>query len=774
MAPEQATFNAIDVDTRADIYALGVILYELLTGSTPIPRDSLRRAGLEEMLRVIREVEPPTPSSRISTSDALPSLAAARHIEPARLSRFVRGDLDWIVMKALAKERHRRYDSAIGLANDIERFTNHEPVLAGPPTAGYRLRKFARRNRGQVVAAALVLVSLLGGLMSVLLVEARANASLKTSNEALTEANARATKANAELKTSKAAVQARYDLAVDAIKTFHTGVSEDFLLKEDQFKELRNRLLKSAADFYGKLGGLLDKETDFGSRRALAQSNFELAELTRKVGRPEASLATHRAVLAAREALSAEHEADVSLKVDVGRSLNAVALLLESMAKTGEALTTYRRSESLMEGLAEIDLSASSTLGGCRSSIGQLLFRTNRPAEALRVYRQARNELEKLASAPGASGTDKLELARTIHRIAFLCLYYSQVQEAETEYRAALDIRQRLADDNPNSTEFLLSLAMGHIGLGTAQRYTDKPKDAEANLRRGLTITESLASDHPAVTEFRAARSSTQFHLSLLLNDLGRLKEAELVLRAALREIQALVSENPAIIAYQDSVAMIRTVLGRTHRQIGRLSDAEAECRASLVGIEELGRDYPGHLLLANHLPHVLCELGDVVRSLGRFDEARTLYERLVAVSEPPVVETPNDPEYLVKLVGALWRRGLTRRALGDIAGAVADVRRAVELSDRLPARTATYQVERACSHASLAGLAGQSGARVSAAEGEAAASRGMEWLRRAAEVGYGNVDALRSEPAFDAIRARADFRLLMMDLAFPDDPFSH
>ncbi len=164
MSPEQVAGNALDIDTRADIYSLGVILYELLTGSTPIRREMFNQAAADEMVRLIREVEPPTPSSRISTSDKLnlPSIAATRQTEPARLSRFVRGDLDWIVMKALAKERNRRYESAIALAQDIERFMNHEPVTAGPPAALYRFRKFARRHRTALTTAgafALLLVA---------------------------------------------------------------------------------------------------------------------------------------------------------------------------------------------------------------------------------------------------------------------------------------------------------------------------------------------------------------------------------------------------------------------------------------------------------------------------------------------------------------------------------------------------------------------------------------------------------------------------------------
>ena len=164
MAPEQATFNAVDVDTRADVYALGVILYELLTGSTPIDKKQLGKAAFEELLRVIREDEPPTPSSRLSTGDGTPSAAAVRDTEPAKLGRLVKGELDWVVMKALAKDRDRRYDSAAGFARDVERFLNHEPVAAGPPSAGYRVRKFVRRHRGPVVAAGLLMVALVAGL----------------------------------------------------------------------------------------------------------------------------------------------------------------------------------------------------------------------------------------------------------------------------------------------------------------------------------------------------------------------------------------------------------------------------------------------------------------------------------------------------------------------------------------------------------------------------------------------------------------------------------
>src|SRR5262249_23212269 len=148
MSPEQAEMSGLDVDTRSDIYSLGVLLYELLTGTTPLEAERLRSAGYAEMQRIIREEEPPRPSLLLSTpGQQLTIVAGDRHCAPLRLRQILRGELDWIVMKALEKDRTRRYETANGLARDIQRYLADEPVEACPPSAGYKLRKFARKYR---------------------------------------------------------------------------------------------------------------------------------------------------------------------------------------------------------------------------------------------------------------------------------------------------------------------------------------------------------------------------------------------------------------------------------------------------------------------------------------------------------------------------------------------------------------------------------------------------------------------------------------------------
>jgi serine/threonine protein kinase len=164
MAPEQAGFAGADIDTRADIYSLGVILYELLTGLRPIDGKRLRKAALSEMVRILEEEVPSKPSTRLSTDESLPSLAALRQTEPKKLMAMLRGELDWMVMKCLEKQRDRRYETANGLARDLQRYLADEPVEARPPSASYRFRKFVRRNKGSAIAASLVVVALVTGM----------------------------------------------------------------------------------------------------------------------------------------------------------------------------------------------------------------------------------------------------------------------------------------------------------------------------------------------------------------------------------------------------------------------------------------------------------------------------------------------------------------------------------------------------------------------------------------------------------------------------------
>src|SRR3989475_8483612 len=168
MSPEQAEMSGLDIDTRSDIYALGVLLYELLTGKTPFDANELLKAGLDEMRRTIREKEPERPSTRVSTlrGEELTTTAKRRGLEPPKLINLLRGDLDWIAMKCLEKDRARRYETANGLASDIQRHLNNEPVVARPPSALYRIEKLVRRNRLAFTAAALLALALVLGIVA--------------------------------------------------------------------------------------------------------------------------------------------------------------------------------------------------------------------------------------------------------------------------------------------------------------------------------------------------------------------------------------------------------------------------------------------------------------------------------------------------------------------------------------------------------------------------------------------------------------------------------
>ncbi len=239
MSPEQAKLNQLEVDTRSDIYSLGVLLYELLTGSTPHRRDRLSAAAFDEMLRIVREEEPPKPSTRLSTAEGLPLIAANRGLEPSQLNRMVRGELDWVVMKALDKDRNRRYQSPDSLAADIGRFLHNQAVEACPPSITYKMRKLAKRNKAAVSTAAAILATLLLATAASTWQAIRAMRAERVVARSLVSETSARKDAEAHLERTRAAVEEFFGL-----------VSQDKLFDVPSFQPLRKDLLEAAVRYY--------------------------------------------------------------------------------------------------------------------------------------------------------------------------------------------------------------------------------------------------------------------------------------------------------------------------------------------------------------------------------------------------------------------------------------------------------------------------------------------------------------------------------------------
>jgi serine/threonine protein kinase len=547
MSPEQATLNNLDIDTRSDVYALGVLLYELLTGSPPFARKELEKRGLLEVLRVVREEEPPRPSTKLSTADALPTLSANRGTEPRRLTALLRGELDWIVMKALEKDRSRRYEMATGLAADVQRYLAGEPVLAHPPSTAYRLRKFVRRHRGPVLAASVVLLALLAGIAGTTFGLVRAE-----------ERRREAEKAAAAEKAAKEQTQkrlAQIEKGVELFAGMLTGIDPRAEVQggDPIYAQLRQRA-EQAAD-------ALDAEA-VGDALAVARLQSILGNTLRELG----SYAKAVEVLGKARAIR-ERELGAD-DTDTLTTLHDLALVYLAIGKLPEAIALF---EQARDGFVEkLGADSPDTLNSLNSLANAYRVAGRLPV-AIALFEQVRDAQVRTL------GADHLSTLNTLDSLAFAYQAAAKLPEAIALHEQVRDARVRTQGADHLST--LTSLN----NLADAYRLARRLPEAVPlfeQVRDGFV--KKLGAEHPstlvALNNLGSAYQGT-----------GRLPEATALFEQAATGIAKLRFE------HENAGQIISNAIA-TYERAGRLDKAEGWRRQWLPVIKRrAGADSPAY-----------------------------------------------------------------------------------------------------------------------------------------------------------------------------------
>jgi serine/threonine protein kinase/Tfp pilus assembly protein PilF len=601
MSPEQAELNQLDIDTRSDVYSLGVLLYELLTGSTPLERKRLKSAGMLEVLRLIREEEPPRPSTRLSEAkDTLPAISAQRQMEPARLAKLVRGELDWIVMKALEKNRSRRYESANGLAQDVSRYLNDEPVLACPPSAAYRLSKFVRRHKGAVLAASVFVLLLTAGVVGTTIGLVRALAAERqTSRERDEKEEARR-------------------LARQALNTLTDDVVAELLATQVQLTDRYREFLKKVLahhEAFAAAGG--DAPED---RRSRADGFFRVGRIRYSLGELKEAEKAYLDALSLQRQLVEDFPDRPELRSELAESLHGLAVLLGDLSRSREAEKTFREVLDLRKQLAEEANSpeAWNDLAKAHANLGALLHLTNRPREAERCYRDDVETCKKLIKEFGPQPDFRRSLAVGNYNLGLLLYQGDRLHEAETPLRESLRLSRELGREDLRPTN-RLDLAKSHMTRAVLLQVTSQPRQAALAWNDAIAVGKKLSAEFPARPDFRNELALSYNNLGMLLRNSRRLSEAEEAWQAALALYKQLAADLPVRAAFRSGVVMSHHNLGLLAHEMKRPDQSEASFREAITAGQALVADFPrrteflhqlalgydhlGHLLLDHQRP---------------------------------------------------------------------------------------------------------------------------------------------------------------------------
>ncbi|MFO0940025.1 MAG: tetratricopeptide repeat protein [Pirellulales bacterium] len=678
MSPEQAGFNNLDIDTRTDIYSLGVLLYELLSGHTPVDRKSMQKAAVLEILRIVRDEDAPLLSAKLSSIDTLPSVAANRRTEPKKLAMQFRGELDWVLHKALEKDRSRRYETASSLAQDIQRFLSNEIVEARPPSAIYSLQKFYQRNKGQVIAAGLVLLSLLAGIIGTTWGLIRAE------QRRLEAEDARADEANQRRIAQANEVEA---ITAKEEEQRQRSIAED---EKQRAIESRNRALDALRATTGN-----DVEKLLGEKKALSQNERAYLE-----------------AIAERWKLFSNQQGSDELSCAIrAEGHMRVAGLWDHLGRLDDALLEYEQAEKALRELAS-DFPENSEhakdLAACCNNLGLVFNRLGRHVEAQTKLREGLAINESLLRKFPDRAEFQVALSGGHHNMALVNQTLANSVEAVASYQRGIDIEAKLAADHPGEHLYHSRLATSYSNLGVLLRSLNKHQEATEQYQKALAIREKLAADFPTQTEYFVALSTSYHNFANLLDTLGQATDAINKSRQAVAIRETLVADYPGMPEYSSSLAGSYNNLGAMLRKQGKDSEADEFYQKALAIREYLAKTFPFEADYREDLSDTYKNLATLARTANKPALALELQLKAVQIREKLVVDFPAINEYRHSLSRGYLSLGLVLRRQNKLNEAEDAYRKGLDLLGKLHAQSSEvtdYFEDLASSHNGLANL---------------------------------------------------------------------